>query len=103
MCRAGVVALVCKSWNKVERESPHQPTRIHVGWEQPDKRAALMWHLRDTSKLLKVALHGDIDWVPNQYRARDMMRKEAGAMWGLKANGIQWVETVLIEQPVQAE
>jgi hypothetical protein len=31
------------------------------------------------------------------------MRKEAGAMWGLKANGIQWVETVLIEQPVQAE
>jgi len=58
VCRAGVVALVCKSWHKVERESPHQPTHILVGGEQRFNRAELLWLLRDTSKLLKVSLYG---------------------------------------------
>jgi len=63
VCRAGVVALVCKLWSKVERESPHQPTHIIFGREQLFSQAALLWLLRDTSKLLKVALHGDlVDW-----------------------------------------
>jgi len=62
VCRAGVVALVCKSWNKVERESPHQPTHMCFDGEQPFSRAALVWLLRDTSKLLGVALHGVNYW-----------------------------------------
>jgi hypothetical protein len=57
LCRVNQVSLVCKTWQKVEREHPYRPVQLHLRPE--DLTSAFMtWHLRDTSMLEEVRVLG---------------------------------------------
>jgi len=59
-CRVTQVSLVCKTWQKVEREYPHRPVQLYMKPEDINS-ALLTWHLRDTSRLEEVKVLYDRD------------------------------------------
>ncbi len=69
-CRASTISLVCKTWQRVEREHPHRPTELNLRPE--DFTAAfLKWHCRDTSKLRAVRVSQDVQPLAvDSYRQR---------------------------------
>jgi len=70
-CRVHLVSLVCKRWQRVEREHPHRPVQLQLKAEDFDTGFfTLSWHLRDVSRLVEVEVlgyaHGyyhDLEWV----------------------------------------
>jgi hypothetical protein len=69
------VALVCKTWKRLEREYPHQPTRLKYGGRYFVVRAALLWLLRDTSKLHTVTVRSN-RLSSNRLRSTDAEQEE---------------------------
>jgi hypothetical protein len=50
--------LVCKAWQKAEREFPHQPVQLQLRPEDFNP-TFMTWHLRDTSRLEEVEMLGN--------------------------------------------
>jgi hypothetical protein len=52
-----VVSLVCKAWQKVERDQPHQPHELRLKpWLAQLDATFIAWHLRDTRRLRAVGM-----------------------------------------------